>query len=89
MTCRLDYDAIRTRRRVAGSEDGLSSCSDRGWIVMSADRRARHPPRGSNPPFSDQSSVVRSMVTLTGSMTVIFPECTPADAYVPVVGSSR
>jgi hypothetical protein len=52
-------------------------------------QRASHRPRGSNPPFSDQSSVVRSMVTLTGSVTVIFPECTPADAYVPVVGSSR
>jgi hypothetical protein len=34
-----------------------------------------------------QSSVARSKVMLTGSLTVIFPVCTPADAYAPAVRS--
>lgn len=60
---------------------GLPGCSDRRGIVMDA-ALGPAPPGHAVPsgPFSDQSSMVRSMVTLTGSVTVIFPEYTPAEA---------
>ena len=65
---------------MAGATALSHSCLMLYWLMLGCqnDRRLAFAP--GSPVSWHQSSVVRSIVTLTGSVTIIFPVCTPADA---------